>query len=92
VREQLRSDYRVSPDSFAQRVKEYISKRPAGFRLNFFVDEGGQFIGQESKLMLNLQTILSAAAARGSKLLQARKKTAGAMLSGAYVIFRLTSN
>lgn len=57
VREQLRSDYRVSPDSFAQRVKDYISKQPAGFRLNFFVDEVGQFIGQESKLMLNLQTI-----------------------------------
>jgi hypothetical protein len=33
--------------------------RPAArwFRLNFFVDEVGQFIGQDSKLMLNLQTV-----------------------------------
>ena len=38
-------------------VKDYIARQPAGFRLNFFVDEVGQFIGQNSKLMLNLQTV-----------------------------------
>jgi len=54
---QVREDYRVSIESFAQMVKEYISRQPAGFRLNFFVDEVGQFIGQDSKLMLNLQTV-----------------------------------
>jgi len=32
-------------------------KQRRGFRLNFFVDEVGQFIGQDSKLMLNLQTV-----------------------------------
>jgi hypothetical protein len=52
-----REDYRVSIDSFALMVKEYIDKQPSGFRLNFFVDEVGQFIGQDSKLMLNLQTM-----------------------------------
>lgn len=54
---QVREDYRVSIESFAQMVREYIDKQPAGFRLNFFVDEVGQFIGQDSKLMLNLQTV-----------------------------------
>ncbi len=54
---QVRNDYRVSILSFAQMVKDYIEKQPAGFRLNFFVDEVGQFIGQDSKLMLNLQTV-----------------------------------
>jgi len=54
---QVREDYRVSIESFAQMVKEYIERQPAGFRLNFFVDEVGQFIGQDSKLMLNLQTV-----------------------------------
>ena len=54
---QVRQDYRVSIESFAQMVKDYISRQPAGFRLNFFVDEVGQFIGQNSKLMLNLQTV-----------------------------------
>jgi hypothetical protein len=54
---QVREDYRISIESFAEMVKEYIEKQPAGFRLNFFVDEVGQFIGQDSKLMLNLQTV-----------------------------------
>lgn len=57
VMRQAREDYRVSIESFAQTVKEYIDRQPAGFRLNFFVDEVGQFIGQDSKLMLNLQTV-----------------------------------
>jgi hypothetical protein len=54
---QVREDYRVSIESFAQMVKDYIARQPPGFRLNFFVDEVGQFIGQDSKLMLNLQTV-----------------------------------
>ena len=54
---QVREDYRVSIESFAQMVRDYINKQPPGFRLNFFVDEVGQFIGQDSKLMLNLQTV-----------------------------------
>ena len=49
--------YRVSIETFANMVKDYISRQPPGFRLNFFVDEVGQFIGQDSKLMLNLQTV-----------------------------------
>ena len=53
----VREDYRVSILSFAQLVKEYIDKQAPGFRLNFFVDEVGQFIGQDSKRMLNLQTV-----------------------------------
>lgn len=54
---QVREDYRVSIESFAQMVKDYIDRQAPGFRLNFFVDEVGQFIGQDSKLMLNLQTV-----------------------------------
>jgi hypothetical protein len=54
---QVREDYRVSIESFAEMVKDYIARQPPGFRLNFFVDEVGQFIGQDSKLMLNLQTV-----------------------------------
>lgn len=54
---QVREDYRVSIESFARMVKDYIDRQPTGFRLNFFVDEAGQLIGQDSKLMLNLQTV-----------------------------------
>lgn len=57
VMQQVRQDYRVSIESFAEMVKDYISKQPAGFRLNFFVDEVGQFVGQDPNRMLNLQTI-----------------------------------
>jgi hypothetical protein len=57
VMRQAREDYRVSIESFAQMVKAYIERQAPGFRLNFFVDEIGQFIGQDSKLMLNLQTV-----------------------------------
>lgn len=55
--DRMRINYKVSIESFAKRVKAYIDAQAPHFRLNFFVDEAGQFIGQESKLMLNLQTV-----------------------------------
>ena len=54
---QYRLDYNLSIEDFAHEVKEYISRQPPGFRLNFFVDEVGQYIAENVKLMLNLQTI-----------------------------------
>lgn len=57
VLDRLQAGYKVSIESFAQRVKAHIDKQGPDFRLNFFIDEVGQFIGQESKLMLNLQTV-----------------------------------
>jgi len=53
----VKDEYRLSIADFAKMVKEYIDTRPPGFRLNFFVDEVGQFIGQDSQRMLNLQTV-----------------------------------
>lgn len=55
--DRLRNNYKVSIESFARDVKAYIDRQASGFRLNFFVDEVGQFIGQDSHRMLNLQTI-----------------------------------
>ncbi|MBD2757119.1 BREX system P-loop protein BrxC [Spirosoma validum] len=57
-------DYKLSVDDFCQRVQDYIASQPKGFRLNFFVDEIGQYIADNSKLMLNLQTIAETLATR----------------------------
>lgn len=54
---QYRSDTRVSIEDFANKVKAWIDKQPPRFRLNFFVDEVGQYIAENVKLMTNLQTI-----------------------------------
>lgn len=52
-----RKDTRVSIEDFASTVKKWIDEQPKGFRLNFFVDEVGQYIADNVKLMTNLQTI-----------------------------------
>ena len=54
---QYRSDTRVSIEDFANNVKVWIDKQAPKFRLNFFVDEVGQYIAENVKLMTNLQTI-----------------------------------
>lgn len=49
--------YSVSIEDFAEEVRAWLDRQPPGYRLNFFVDEVGQFIGSNTHLMLNLQTI-----------------------------------
>ncbi|MEC5167237.1 putative transcriptional regulator [Flavobacterium sp. PL11] len=53
-----------SIEDFCEKVQEYIKMKPAGFRLNFFVDEVGQYISDNTKLMLNLQTVAETLATR----------------------------
>tara|TARA_R110002124_G_scaffold96572_1_gene241376 strand:- start:11255 stop:14773 length:3519 start_codon:yes stop_codon:yes gene_type:complete len=52
-----RNHHAVSIEDFADLVKAYIDRQEKGFRLNFFVDEVGQYIADNTKLMTNLQTI-----------------------------------
>lgn len=52
-----RNDYKLSIEDFASQVQGYLQKQKPNFRLNFFVDEVGQYIADNVKLMTNLQTI-----------------------------------
>jgi len=62
--EKYRLQYHQSIEDFADQVKEYLDHQPANFRLNFFVDEVGQFIADNVKLMTNLQTVAESLATK----------------------------
>ncbi len=49
--------YSLSIDQFAEYVKKYCDKKGKNHHVLFLVDEIGQYIADDSKLMLNLQTV-----------------------------------
>ena len=49
--------FALTVENLCKWVKEYLDSKGEGHRLIFLVDEVGQFIGTDSHLMLNLQTI-----------------------------------
>ena len=51
------STYEISIERFAQLVKEYLDSKEENHHIVFLVDEMGQYIGDNTDLMLNLQTI-----------------------------------
>jgi hypothetical protein len=57
ILQKYRDSYRVDIDEFAGEVVAWLDAQEPGTRLNFFVDEVGQYIGDDRKLMLSLQTI-----------------------------------
>lgn len=64
ILDKYRNQYRVSIEDFADQVNAYINKQSKEFRLNFFVDEVGQYIAENVKLMTNLQTIAESLATK----------------------------
>lgn len=64
ILDKYRSQHHLSIEDFADQVQEYIDRQPAKFRLNFFVDEVGQFIADNVKMMTNLQTIAESLATK----------------------------
>ncbi len=64
ILDKYRSQYRVSIEDFADQVSAYIDRQSPDFRLNFFIDEVGQYIAENVKLMTNLQTIAESLATK----------------------------
>lgn len=58
VFERIEEGYSLSVHRFATIVKEYLDTKPKNHQVIFMVDEVGQYIGEDSRLMLNLQTIV----------------------------------
>lgn len=48
----------LTVEGFAKRVREYLDSKGPNNRIVFLVDEMGQFIGNDTHLMLNLQTVI----------------------------------
>lgn len=51
-------NYSLSIDDFANKVKEYCDSKGKNHHVVFLVDEIGQYIGDNTQLMLNLQTVV----------------------------------
>ena len=51
------NNYKLDIDGFAELVSIYVKGKQPGFRLVFCVDEVGQFIAENVRFMLSLQTI-----------------------------------
>ena len=64
ILEKYRTQHSVSIEDFGNQVKEWLDKQPSNFRLNFFVDEVGQYIADNTKLMTNLQTVAESLATK----------------------------
>jgi hypothetical protein len=51
------TDYKITPEEFAEMVKKYIDSKGKNHRVVFLADEVGQYIGSDSTLMLDMQTV-----------------------------------
>lgn len=60
----LDEQFSMSIEDFANEVKEYIDTKDPNYRLIFLVDEIGQFIGDNSHVMLNFQSIVESLATK----------------------------
>ena len=56
--ESAEKNFSLSVENFSRKVSSYCNSKGDSYRLVFLVDEIGQYIGDNSSLMLNLQTIV----------------------------------
>jgi hypothetical protein len=64
ILDKYREQYTMSIEDFGIQVKAWLDQKPEDFRLNFFVDEVGQYVADNIKLMTNLQTVAESLATK----------------------------
>jgi hypothetical protein len=64
ILKRYRDTFKVSIEDFAEQINRYVDRQEKDFRLNFFVDEVGQYIADNVKLMTNLQTVAESLATK----------------------------
>lgn len=47
----------LSISQLVEDIKEYVDRKPANFRLLFMIDEVGQYVGTDTDMLLNLQSL-----------------------------------
>ncbi len=62
--EKCETDFSLNVENFAVKVKEYCRDKGENHHVVFLVDEIGQFMGNDTKLLLNLQTVVEELAVR----------------------------
>ncbi|HHU54035.1 MAG TPA: BREX system P-loop protein BrxC [Clostridiaceae bacterium] len=55
--EKATGEYRYKVEDFVRLVKDYLDTKEKNHHIVFLIDEIGQYIGDDSRLMLNLQTV-----------------------------------
>jgi hypothetical protein len=55
--EHTKNFYEMSPEIFARMVSEYLDMRSPNHKIVFLVDEMGQYIAGDQRMILNLQTV-----------------------------------
>jgi hypothetical protein len=48
----------ISIAQLVDEIKAYVDSKPKGFRLLFMIDEAGQYIGTNTSMLLNLQSLI----------------------------------
>lgn len=52
----------LSVSQLVDDINAYVSTKPANFRLLFMVDEAGQYVGTDTDMLLNLQSLVEKSA------------------------------
>lgn len=51
-------NYHLDVEKFAKKIEKYCKSKGDKHQVIFLIDEAGQYIGEDSELMLNLQTVV----------------------------------